>query len=180
MAKGNRAPIAHHTTAPAERWMELVHIETLGPFPKSIGGSQYVVMFVDSVPRLQRPYGTRDKKAAVIFAVVKRPAEGAMSWAFKAWTCGAFGRFQDQPENPPQRSGGSTDAATTSLWMESLLWSSECFNRSPTLTNDGWLSPITCFMGAAHGCRCNHFSNRLTTECPIKAKQNPGLPCVIS
>ena len=35
-------------------------------------GSQYVVMFVDSASRRQRPYGARKKSAAAIFSVVKR------------------------------------------------------------------------------------------------------------
>ena len=72
MAKGNRAPTGHHTMARAKRPMELVHINTAGPFPASLGGSRYVVMFVDSASRLQRSYGTRDKSAATILAVVKR------------------------------------------------------------------------------------------------------------
>ena len=42
---------------------------------------------------------------------------------------------------------GSTDAAATTLWMESLLWASECFNRSATAANDGWLSPHEIFYG---------------------------------
>ena len=64
MAKGNRAPTAHHTTARAKRPMELIHVDTAGPFPASLGGSRYVVMFVDSA--------SRDKTAAAILAVVKR------------------------------------------------------------------------------------------------------------
>ena len=72
MAKGNRAPTAHHTTVRAKRPMELVYIETTDPFPASLGGSRYVVMFVDRASRLQRPYGTRDKSADAILAVVKR------------------------------------------------------------------------------------------------------------
>ena len=71
-AKGNRATTAHHTTARAKRPMELVHIDTAGAFPASLKGSRYVIMFVDSASRLQRPYGTRDKSAAAILAVVKR------------------------------------------------------------------------------------------------------------
>ena len=42
---------------------------------------------------------------------------------------------------------GFTDVAATSLWMESLLWASECFNRSVTAANDGWLSPHEIFYG---------------------------------
>ena len=50
----------------------MVHIDTAGPFPESLGGSRYVVMFVDSASCFQRPYGTRDKSASVILGVVQR------------------------------------------------------------------------------------------------------------
>ena len=72
MVKGNRAPTQHHRTARTKRPMELVHINTVGPFPVSLEGSWYVVMFVDSASRLQRPYGTRNKNAEAILADVKR------------------------------------------------------------------------------------------------------------
>ena len=72
MAKGNRAPTAHHTKARAKRLMELVHIDTAGPFPACLGRSRYVAMFVDSASRLQRLNGIRDKSSAAILAVVKR------------------------------------------------------------------------------------------------------------
>ena len=70
--KENRASTAHHTTARAKRPVELIHIDTAGPFPAPLGGSRYVVMYVDSSSRPQRPYGTRDKSEAAILAVVKR------------------------------------------------------------------------------------------------------------
>ena len=70
MAKGIRASTPHRTTFRAEAPLDLVHIDTAGPFPESLGGSRYVVMFVDS--RFQRPYGTRDKSASVILGVVQR------------------------------------------------------------------------------------------------------------
>ena len=70
-AKGDRASTAHHTTVRAKRPMDLIHIDTAGPFPASLGGSRYVVVFVDIAPRLQRPYDTRDKSAAAILAVMK-------------------------------------------------------------------------------------------------------------
>ena len=54
MAKGNRASTAHHTTARAKRPMELVQVDNADPFPASLGGSRYVVMFVDSASRPQR------------------------------------------------------------------------------------------------------------------------------
>ena len=72
MAKGVRAPTPHHTTSRAEAPLDLVHIDTAGPFPESLGGSRYVVMFVDSASRFQRPYWTRDKSASAIFVVVQR------------------------------------------------------------------------------------------------------------
>ena len=72
MAKGNRVSFAHHTTAHAKRPMEVVHIDTADPFPASLGGLRYVAMFVDSTSRLQCPYGTHDRSAAAILAVVKR------------------------------------------------------------------------------------------------------------
>ena len=72
MAKGNRAPTAHHPTARAKRPMELIYIDTAGPFPACLGGSRYVAMFVDSASGFQRPYGTRDKSATAILAVIKQ------------------------------------------------------------------------------------------------------------
>ena len=74
----------------------------------------------------------------------------------------------------------STDAVATSLWMESLLWASECFNRSATAANDGWLSPDEIPMGAARRCRYCHLSNRLTIECPDNARVIPVPAYVIS
>ena len=50
----------------------LVHIDTAEPYPTSLGGSRYVVMFVDSASRLQRAYGVRENSAAAILSVVKR------------------------------------------------------------------------------------------------------------
>ena len=72
MAKGIRASTPHRTTSRAETPLDLVHIDTAGPFPESLGGSRYVVMFVDSASRFQRPYGTRDKSASAILGVVQR------------------------------------------------------------------------------------------------------------
>ena len=58
MAKGIRASTLHRTTSRAAAPLDMVHIDTAGPFPESLGGSRYVVMFVDSASRFQRPYGT--------------------------------------------------------------------------------------------------------------------------
>ena len=53
-------------------YIELINIDTARPYPKSLGGSRYITMFLDSAFRLQRPYDSRDKSAPVIGAVVKR------------------------------------------------------------------------------------------------------------
>ena len=66
------APDAQHQHQQPQKHQQLVHIDTAGPFLAFLGGSRYVVMFVDSASRLKRPYGTHDKSAATILAVVKR------------------------------------------------------------------------------------------------------------
>ena len=71
MAKGIRAPTPHRITSRAASPLDLVHIDTAGPFPESLGGSRYVVMIVDSASRFQRPYETRDKSASAIRGVVQ-------------------------------------------------------------------------------------------------------------
>ena len=72
MAEGIRAPTPHRTTSRAAAPLDMVHIDAAEPFPESLGGSRYVVMFVDSASRFQRPYGTRDKSASAILGVVQR------------------------------------------------------------------------------------------------------------
>ena len=84
MAKGIRASTPHHTTSRAAAPLDMVHIDTTGPFPESLGSSRYVVMFVDSASRFQRPYGTRDKSASAILGVVQRfVADMGLSRAFR-------------------------------------------------------------------------------------------------
>ena len=194
-AKGHRAPTPHHATRRATHPLGLVHIDTAGPYPTSLGGSRYVVMFVDSASRLQRPYGVRKKSAAAIPSVVKRfvadmgvprafrtdnsteysntmfvdfcnglrirrgftapytpqqngPVESAMSRAFKAAHAARLGVPQLYPGIRLEEIRGCTDAAGTSLWLESLLWASECYSRAATLVNDEWLSPHEIFYGS--------------------------------
>ena len=195
MAKGNRAPTANHTTVRAKRPIELVHNDTEGPFPASLGGSRYVIMFVDSASRLQRPYGTRDKSAAAILVVVKRfianmgvprafrsgngaeyinhsfvehcnnlgirresmatytpqqngPVESALGRAYKAEHAARLGVSNIYPDTRLVEVKGSTNAAATSLWMESQLWASKCFNRAATVVNGGRLSLHEIFYGS--------------------------------
>ena len=72
MAEGIRAPTPHSTTSRAAALIDLVHIDTAGSFPESLGGSRCVVIFVDSASHFQRPSGTQDRSASAIPGVVQR------------------------------------------------------------------------------------------------------------
>ena len=72
MANGICASTPHHTTSRAAAPINMVHTHTTGPYQESLGGSRYVVMFVDSASRLQHPYGAQGKSAYTIIDVVKR------------------------------------------------------------------------------------------------------------
>ena len=195
MAKGIRAPTPHRTTSRAEAPLDLVHIDTAGPFPESLGGSRYVVMFVDSASRFQRPYGTRDKSASAILGVVQRfvadmgvprafrtdngteytnsafveyfnslrirreltapytpqqtgPVENGLSRAIKAGHAARIEVNRLFPDVHLEQLKGVRDPDGTSLWMESVLWASEGFNRSATTANGGMLSQYEIFHGS--------------------------------
>ena len=60
-AKRIRAGTPRRTTSRAGRPMETVHIDLSGPYEASLGGSVYLIMFVDSASRWMRPYGMRRK-----------------------------------------------------------------------------------------------------------------------
>ena len=195
MAKGIRAPTPHRTTSRAAGPLDLVHIDTAGPFPESLGGSRYVVMFVDSASRFQRPYGTRDKSASAILGVVQRfvanmgvprafwpdngteytnsafveycnslqihreltapntpqengPVESGLSRAIKAGHAARIEVNRLFPDVHLEQLKGVRDPDGTSLWMVSVLWASERFNRSATTANRGMLSPYEIFYGS--------------------------------
>ena len=195
MVKGIRAPTPHRTTSRAAAPLDLVHIDTAGPFPESLGGSRYVVMFVDSAFLFQSPYGTRNKSASAILRVVQRfVADMGVPRAFRTdngteYTNSAFVEYCNSlqirreltapytpQQNGPVASGlsrgikvghaarievnrlfpdvhlerlnGVRDPDGTSLWMESVLWASEGFNRSATSASSGMLSPYEIFYGS--------------------------------
>ena len=195
MAKSIRAPTSHRTTSRAAAPVDLVHIDTVGPFPESLGGSRYVVMFVDSASRFQHAYRTRDKSASAILGVVQRfIADMGVPRAFRTdngteYTNSAFVEYCNSlqirreltapytpQQNGPVESGlsraikadhaarievnrlfpdvhleklkGVRDPDGTSLWMESVLWASEGFNRSATTANSGLLSPYEIIYGS--------------------------------
>ena len=195
MAKGIRAPTPHRTTSRAEAPLDLFHIDTTGSFPEFLGGSRYVVMFVDSAFRFQSPYGTRDKSASAILGVVQRfvadvgaprsfrtdngteytisafvgycnslqirreltapytpqqngPVENGLSRAIKAGHAARTEVNRLFPDVHLKQLKGVRDPDGTSLWMESVLWASEGFNRSATTANGGMLSPYEIFYGS--------------------------------
>lgn len=47
--------------------METVHIDLAGPYEASVGGSVYLIMFVDSASRWMRPYGMKSKSETTAF-----------------------------------------------------------------------------------------------------------------
>lgn len=69
--KGKQACTPHRTTRRTTRPLNLVHIYTSGRHPASHGGLQYVMMFVNSPSRLQRPNGSRLKSTSAIRVIVK-------------------------------------------------------------------------------------------------------------
>ena len=60
------------------------------------------------------------------------PVESAISRAFKAGHVARLGVPQLYPDIRLEEIRGCTDAAGSSLWLESLLWASECYNRAVT------------------------------------------------
>lgn len=171
------------------------NIDIAEPYPASFGGPRYVVMFVDSTSRLQRPYGIGEKSAFAILAVVKHfvanigipltfrtdhsteylnglfvdfchnfvicreftvpntpqhnePVESAISRAFKARHETHLGVRQLYPNVPLEEIWGCNDAEGTSLWLEALLWASECFNQVATSIIDEGLSSHEVFYGS--------------------------------
>ena len=194
MAKGIRAPTLHHTTSRVAAPMDMVHIDSAGPSQESLGSSRYLVMFVDSAFRFQRPYGTRGKSASSILGVMQPfVADTGVPRAFRTdngaeYTNSTFIEYCNSiqicrelttpytpQQNGPVESGlsraikaghaarieattlfldvhlerlkGVRDPDGSNLWMESVLWASERFNRSSTTANSGMLSPHEVFFG---------------------------------
>ena len=71
-AKGIRAPTPHRTTSGQRLHSTWSTSTPRGRSRKSLGGSRYVVMFVDSASRFQSPYVTREKSASAILGVIQR------------------------------------------------------------------------------------------------------------
>ena len=98
------------------------------------------------------------------------PVKSALWRAYKAGHAARLGISDVYTDIRLEEFKGSTDAAATSLWMESLFWASECLNRSAM--TDG-SPPMSSSMGASRCCRYCHFSSRPTSEYPDNAKVTP-------
>ena len=89
-------------------------------------------MFVDFCNGL----GIRREFTAPYTSQQNGPVESAISRAFKAGHAARLGVPQLYPDIHLEEIRSCTDAAGTSLWLESLLWASECYNRAATSVND--------------------------------------------
>ena len=76
------------------------------------------------------------------------PVEIGLSRAIKAGHAARIEVNRLFPDVHLEQLKGVRDPDGTSLWMESVLWASERFNRSATTTNSGMLSPYEIFYGS--------------------------------
>ena len=76
------------------------------------------------------------------------PVESGLSRAIKAGHAARIEVDRLFPDVHLERLKGVRDPDGTSLWMESVLWASEGFNRSATTANSGMLSPYEVFYGS--------------------------------
>ena len=101
-------------------------------------------MFVDFCNGL----GIRREFTAPYTPQQSGPVESAISRAFKAGHAARLGVPQLYPDIHLEDIRGCNDAAGTILWLESLLWASECYNSAATSMNDEWLFPHEVFYGS--------------------------------
>ena len=76
------------------------------------------------------------------------PVENGLSRAIKAGHAARIEVNRLFPDVHLEQLKGVRDPDGTGLWMESVLWASEGFNRSTTTANGGMLSPYEIFYGS--------------------------------
>ena len=76
------------------------------------------------------------------------PVESGLSRALKAGHAARLEVNKLFPDVHLDQLKGVRDPDGASLWMESVLWASEGFNRSATTANSGMLSPHEVFIGS--------------------------------
>ena len=76
------------------------------------------------------------------------PVESGLSRAIKAGHAARIDVIRLFPDVDLEQMKGVRGPDGTSLWMESVLWAAEGFNRSATTANSGMLSPYEIFYGS--------------------------------
>ena len=76
------------------------------------------------------------------------PVESGLSRAIKAGHAARIDVNRLFPDVDLEQMKGVRGPDGTSLWMESVLWAAEGFNRSATTANSGMLSPYEIFYGS--------------------------------
>ena len=117
--------------------------------------------------------GIRRELTALYMPQQITPIESALWRAYKAGHAARLGVSNTYPDIHLKEVTGSTFAAATSLWMESLLWTSECFNRPATVVNDGWLSPHEVFYGSRPPLPLLPFFQPASHRGPRQRKSDP-------
>ena len=110
-----------------------------------------------------------------------RPVESAISQAFKAVHVARLGVPQLYPDICLEEVRGCFDAAGTSLWLESLLWALDRYNRAATSVNEAWLSPHESFYGSRPRLLLLLFLQLACRRVPRQRKTDPqaGMCCFI-
>ena len=110
-----------------------------------------------------------------------RPVESAISQASKAVHAARLGVPQLYPDICLGEVRGCIDAAGTSLWLESLLWASDRYNRAATSVNEEWLSPHERFYGSRPRLLLLLFLQLAYRRVPRQRKTDPqaGMRCFI-
>ena len=72
-----------------------------------------------------------------------------------------------------KRSGVVPTRQERALWLESLLWASECYNKAATSVNDEWLSPREIFYGSRPRLPLLPFLQHAYHRVPRQRKTDP-------
>ena len=106
------------------------------------------------------------------------PVAGGLSRAIKAGHAARIEVNRLFPDVHLERLKGVRDTDGTSLWMESVLWASEGFNRSATTANRGMLSPYEIFYGSRPSMPVLPFCKPACHRVPRQSKMNrQARPC---
>ena len=101
------------------------------------------------------------------------PVESGISRAFKTGHAARLGVPQLYPDIRLEEICGCTDAAGASLWLESLLWASECYKRAVISVNDEWLSLHDIFYGSRPRLPLLPFLQPVYHRVPRQRKTDP-------